>query len=216
MLGSLPSSDIRVWIGAKTELSDDCWYIWIMGSGESPAQSLAHRTMTAFYQDDEDFESLWRDPRKQAARMVNVGIKLAVAPNYSMWPQEAEAVHLWNTYRSRWLSRYWQEVGIHVIPDLNWAGPTSFEFSCIGIPSDIPAASVQIQNVKTTAEEIAAIDGLKRATDIVRPQQLMVYAGQRAGAVVAAAGLENIATFVTSRSHAVRAHFNRKREKSNA
>ncbi|MBK5938304.1 hypothetical protein CCR96_03275 [Halochromatium roseum] len=43
------------------------------------------------------------------------------------------AAQLWNTYRSRWLGRFWQEGGLRVIPTVNWSDQRSFTFCFDGI-----------------------------------------------------------------------------------
>jgi hypothetical protein len=54
-------------------------------------------------------------------------------PDFSLYPDWPIAAQLWNTYRSRWLGRYWQQGGLPVIPTVNWSDQRSFPFCVDGI-----------------------------------------------------------------------------------
>lgn len=70
-----------------------------------------------FYVEDYRFEALWKDP----SPVVSSLCKVAVEPNYSVYEQMPAAMALWQTYRKRWISRYWQGQGVKILVDLNVA-----------------------------------------------------------------------------------------------
>lgn len=43
-------------------------------------------------------------------------------------------MQIWNTYRSRWLGRFWQDQGCPAIPTVNWSDEALFDFCVDGIP----------------------------------------------------------------------------------
>ncbi len=137
------------------------------------------RAVLAFYTDDARFESLWLKTDEWAGRLLNAGLLGAVTPNWSMWFNQPSAVHLWNTYRARWVGRHLQEAGIAVVPDANWSGPASFDFCLIGLPVEAPWLSVQLQTFRgRDAEEVERVrSGLLRVVAELRPRRLLVYAG---------------------------------------
>jgi hypothetical protein len=59
------------------------------------------------------------------------------------------SMQLWNTYRNRWLGRYWQEAGVTVIPSVNWSSVLSYDFCFAGIPQG------QIVTLRTFASSTA-------------------------------------------------------------
>jgi hypothetical protein len=83
-----------------------------------------------FYTDDYRFSNLWRDP----SSIVNTRAVAVAELNYSTNDDMPRAVVLWNTYRKRWLSRYWQSQGIRVLVDLHVARRYVVE-NLLGVPS---------------------------------------------------------------------------------
>jgi len=53
-----------------------------------------------------------------------------MTPDFSLYLQWPTVVNQWNTYRSRWLGRWWHSQGLRVIPTVNWADEVSLD----GIP----------------------------------------------------------------------------------
>lgn len=82
-----------------------------------------------FYTEDYRFEKLWKDP----SPLVNSKVVNIVEPNFSVYQQVPPAVALYNTYRKRWLARYWQSKGLRVFVDLNVA-PYFYEVNLLGVP----------------------------------------------------------------------------------
>ena len=69
-----------------------------------------------FYCDDYRFEALWSKPDT----LLKTGCTHIVEPNFSVYDNMPKAHALWNIFRKRWLSRYYQDYGnIHVTVDLN-------------------------------------------------------------------------------------------------
>jgi len=72
-----------------------------------------HGTWT-FYADDLKFDGLWRNP----GAILESKPSYVVEPNFSTHPQFPPAKVLWDTYRKRWLARWWQTKGLRVFVDL--------------------------------------------------------------------------------------------------
>jgi hypothetical protein len=68
-----------------------------------------------FYVHDRKFEPLWRKPH----RVLLSRPTSAVEPNFSTTEQTPFSLALWNTYRKRWIARYWQACGLKTFVDLN-------------------------------------------------------------------------------------------------
>ena len=82
-----------------------------------------------FYADDYRFSALWSDPTP----VVNSGAIAAVEPNFSVNNQMPRALALYNTYRKRWLARYWQSQGLRIWVDLH-TGPRHAQENLLGVP----------------------------------------------------------------------------------
>jgi len=81
----------------------------------SIARTRTHRGTYHFYVDDYRFEGLWQRPEK----VWKTGCVTVVEPNFSTGPDQPRAVAIWQTYRKRWLARYWQQNGVRILVDLN-------------------------------------------------------------------------------------------------
>lgn len=206
MLAKWPKK-AEVWGGEdySGEAKDDTWYLWTFRTGTLRG-APRDRLIACFYIDDHKFDCLWEEPAKYAAKLLNLGVRVAIAPNYSLWHGQAEAVHLWATYRARWVSRYLQEAGIAIVPDINWLTLKSFEFTLLGIPKNAPAVAVQLNNVGTPESRAEYVHGLRFAMDALKPQRLVAYTAPNGQAVLDAAKLDVPVTVIESRS----ALFNRK------
>lgn len=83
-----------------------------------------------FYTDDSRFNGLWSRPQA----LVNSACVAAAEPNFSVHAQTPAAVAIWQTYRKRWLARYWQETGVRVLVDLHVAAEHA-EANLMGVPA---------------------------------------------------------------------------------
>lgn len=84
-----------------------------------------------FYTDDYKFEALWADPLP----VVLSGCMAVVEPNFTVSLESPRAFVLWNTYRKRWLARYWQSEGVRVFVDLNV--PSEYaDLTFLGVPKE--------------------------------------------------------------------------------
>lgn len=82
-----------------------------------------------FYVDDRHFSAVWKNPDT----LVKTQCLAAVEVNYSTHEQYPRALFLADLYRKRWISRYWQSMGVKIWVDLN-IHPLYLEQSLIGVP----------------------------------------------------------------------------------
>lgn len=94
------------------------------------ARTTRHEGIYHFYTDDYKFQALWDDPRP----VIASGCQAVFEPNFSTHADMPMAVGLARIYQKRWLSRYWQEVGIKIFVDL-CVDPKFYELNLLGVPS---------------------------------------------------------------------------------
>jgi hypothetical protein len=136
------------------------------------------KTIVGFYADDYRFECFWDQPAEYTGKLLNARVLGAISPNYSLWSSFPAAVKIWNTYRARWVTRYFQEAGIKVIPDVNHAEEASFDYCLEGIPKNAPAISIQIQTAEKNVEEIVIRrKAIQRIINELVPDSLLLYVG---------------------------------------
>lgn len=199
LLADIPDN-IRCWAGKDATPDDgDSYYLWNWRT-DSLKECPLDRLMIGFYTDDYRFEPVWNEPHIYVAKMLNMGISIALSPNFSLWSDQAEALQLLSTYKSRWVARYMQEAGIAIIPDINWSTESSFKFCLLGIPKNAPACSVQLQTLKTDKEISMAKYGLQRALDELTPQSLIVYGGKLANELISSVKYDGEVVYIASRT----------------
>lgn len=82
-----------------------------------------------FYTEDMRFRAIWYEPDK----LIIAGCVAVVEPNFSVYENAPMAVAIWNTYKKRWLARYWQSKGVRVFVDLNVGRPHDAT-NMLGVP----------------------------------------------------------------------------------
>lgn len=124
-----------------------------------------------FYLDDYMFEPLWNRPSKTLSRITKVG--KALTPDFSMFGEYPLALQLYNTYRSRWLGRYWQEHFVEVIPTVSWSNEESFDFCFKGIHKH---STVSLSTMSIGKDDLASfIKGYEEMLRQLEPKNLVLY-----------------------------------------
>lgn len=126
-----------------------------------------------FFLRDAAFNSTWtyQDRCIESLKRFN-GV---IAPNFSLYADWPQAVQIWNCYRSHWLGAYWSQVhGIPVIPCVNWADPSSYEFCFAGLPVGGTFALATME-VDTDTETVLFLQGFVEFLRRCQPDLVCVY-----------------------------------------
>jgi len=99
------------------------------GSRVGRTQLTRQSATMLFYTEDSRFEGLWKKPET----MVGGAVLNASEVNFSVYQTTAPAQAIYQTYRKRWLARYWQECGLRIFVDLNVA-PFAYGINLQGVP----------------------------------------------------------------------------------
>lgn len=208
----IPGSPLEVWAGHEIDLSRQeeephRWWMtqWHAGNMHvNWAQSIAY-----FYTEDFHFENVFTDPGTAAKKLLNLGVRYVVMPNYSVHPTHPIATWIWSAYRSAYVGRYFQEAGLMVIPDIQYGVDESLPISMACIPDEAGLCAVQLQNTRGNSTEIRAVSRLlKQAEDMKGFQNLIVYGHTDAQEVLDRAKLECNIHFVSNRSARRREYLN--------
>ena len=103
-----------------------------------------------FYLDDYQFERIWNNPTIYTEMLKQY--KGVFAPDFSLYMDLPRSYQIWNLYRSRVLTYYWQSQGVNVIPNATWSDEQSFAWCFDGLPKHSPIAVSSIgcmQNKET-------------------------------------------------------------------
>ena len=123
-----------------------------------------------FYADDYKFSALWSDPSK----IMTTQCKACGELNWSLNDDSPPALAIWETYRKRWVSAYWQRKGIRIFVDMNV--PEIFDdINMLGVPCGwqaycTRASDYEIYSLERQYEIACAKAGSRDLT-------MIVYAG---------------------------------------
>ena len=125
-----------------------------------------------FFLDDYKFEQLWTRPVKYIELLKSY--KGMISPTFSVWSNQPYALNLFNMYRSRWCTRFFQEFGVNVLVDVRWADESSYDYCFSGIEKHSPVI-VNTVGTKMLANRKMFIDGFEEMLRQIEPSKLYVY-----------------------------------------
>ena len=139
-----------------------------------PYRVDSNRNGTAhFFLDDYRFERCWRNPDSQIEELKKYDGVLS--PDFSMYTNYPQAMQIWQVYRNRWCTCYWQSLGIKVIPTISWSDEQSFKYCFLGVQK---GSTVAIGTVGVLNDEYAKtlfIQGFKEMLKQLEPKEILIY-----------------------------------------
>lgn len=86
-----------------------------------------------FFIDDWYFECIWRR-LNQFAKVLR-SYKWVAAPDFSMYMDNSmKAINIYNVYRNRFVTSYFQQQGVNIIPSISCGNPESIDYCLDGMP----------------------------------------------------------------------------------
>lgn len=148
--------------------------IWGYITAEPPMQ---HGCL-AWYCWEHQYPRLWDDLPVITASLLAQQWGQVIEPDFSIWWQDAFPVQLWSFYRNRFIARYWQDVGLAVVPNLPLGGPLIETVVLDTLPPALPAAAIQCRTLSGSQKAQEAVRvGLTRVLSACRVDTLIVYGG---------------------------------------
>ena len=131
-----------------------------------------------FFTDDGRFECFWNSPGRYIEKLK--GFAGVIEPDFSTCPNFPEAIKIYNTYRNRACSRWLQNNGIKVIPnvrlDLNSVG-----YSLSGIPKKSTICIGSNGCIKNVKNRERFKESLHYVVDVLEPKNIIVYGSDAYG-----------------------------------
>ena len=98
-----------------------------------------------------------------------------IAPDYSLFVDLPRAINVWNVYRNRWVTSYWQSQQIKVIPSASWGNADSFEYCFDGLPENSTIAIGHVAIGKDKDRKRLYRMGVESLVESKHPSRLVVY-----------------------------------------
>jgi hypothetical protein len=209
-----PLTPLEAWAGHELDGKDvrddydDMWWFAMWHAGSRGINWP--RAIPYFYTDDFHFEPIYNDPARNTKKILNLGIKTCVMPNYTIYKEMPIALWVYSAYRSFYIARYWQEAGLKVIPDIQTGGcDEALDLTLLGIPQGVGVVSAQCQMArgdKSFIRQEARL--LKEAEDRLGFKNIIVYGHTDADEVVERAGFSANVIRVAARTARRREYLN--------
>lgn len=132
-----------------------------------------HEGWVHFYQDDWEFERLWRQPRRYLGILRRFdGV---ILPDFSVYRDMPLIVQLYNIYRSRAIGCWLQANGVRVICNVRWGDWRTYRLCCDGAPRRCTIAVGTLGILKDPEDSRCFVEGLAVVVRRLQPMVIVVY-----------------------------------------
>lgn len=171
---------------------EHCTVEGFIGFNYAKSCKLPYNKGVHFFIDDYQFTRCWANPDAYIDLLSN--FKAVCTPDFSTYTDFPRAVQIYNHYRKHWLSAYWQQNGITVIPTISWADRDSFAWCFDGEPVGgvVAVSSVGTQLNKESRKLF--MDGYNEMLARLQPERIFFYGlvpDQCAGNIIPVAAFQD-------------------------
>lgn len=89
---------------------------WIQFNYAKSTRKNKEKTGVHFFVEDMQFERAWNCPIRYGNLLDEFGV--VIEPDFSTFRNFPKAMRVYNNYRNMWLTRFWQDMGLTVIPSV--------------------------------------------------------------------------------------------------
>ena len=126
-----------------------------------------------FYQDDKDFERIWRQPRKYLSILKK--FNGVILPDFSLYRDMPLAMQIWNIYRSRAFGHWLQREGIEIIVNIRYGDERTYRICCDGVSQGCVIAIGTHGTTKGRRDRYYLLNGLDKVIEILQPSAIVIY-----------------------------------------
>ena len=187
--------NLIAWAGSahKDWPDENQWWLYNYGIDSTSGMLDQTKMILSFYTFDNYFDTWWLYPGRNVSKALNTGIKYAVGPNFTPDSLDPHVVNLMQTFKSRWLTRYMQDAGIKMIPDICWPSDDLHyvqKYLLAGIPKPCRLIAIEMQtfdkrNITPDNPHVVTYNKiLDHIFTELQPEMLLLYAGVPGGQYV--------------------------------
>lgn len=141
-------------------------------AGNNAEKAASPGLIWCTYTEDPYFERFWEHPVDAFTRLLSYAPSGAIGWDFSTWGDDPFPKRLWALYRSYWCTRYAQECGIHVWPNVAWL----LEDPVASVAPIPRGACVATQLHTASSERRAYVEGEEAALRALAPNAILAYA----------------------------------------
>lgn len=131
------------------------------------------KTHIHFFLGDYLFERTWSKLIQTAEFLEQY--KLVLSPDFSLYTDMPKVLQLFNHYKKMYVSKFWQDMGIKVVPVACWSDELSFEFCFEGMPKNSLIAISSVGVMKNKENRHAFELGYAKMIETLEPKQILWY-----------------------------------------
>ena len=129
-----------------------------------------------FFIDDYQFERLWNYPKRYLELLKRY--EGVITPDFSMYLSMPKAQQIWNLYRNRAIAYWLQNNGIPIVPTVEWAEYSDFEWCLDGLPLNSTLALCTYGVQKQDLDRYGLIKGIEKICIKLSPETLLIYGNE--------------------------------------
>lgn len=132
-----------------------------------------NRTGVHFFEYDFKFESVWNFPERYIDVLKQYDC--VISPDFSMYINFPKPIRIFNKYRNHWLSAYWQDKGITVIPVIRPGAIEDWDWGFDGYPmhSIVAVSNVGCNQIKELKS--MWLKGYNEMLERLEPSKILFY-----------------------------------------
>ena len=146
---------------------------WIGFNFVPTTRKQRETTGVHFYIDDYQFERVWNNPWRFAKTFKEFGA--IMSPDFSTYLDFPKAVRVFNHYRKHWCGAYWQELGVTVIPTIEWGEEEDYDWCFDGEPEGGIVAVSNVGIMRSKELRTNYMKGYKEMLIRLQPKEVLMF-----------------------------------------
>jgi hypothetical protein len=129
-----------------------------------------------FYTEDHRFNDSYSNAGVFAEYLNDLQPKCVLTPDFSTYSDWPGALRIFSLYRSRWVGRFWQELGFPIVPSIQSLGDatTTREFALETLPKHCPSLAIQCRK----SDNEGLLSFIKLIISVRKPEAFLLYGGE--------------------------------------
>ena len=147
---------------------------WIQFNYVKSTNKEKIKTGVNFYITDQQFERVWNSPIRYTEVLSDYGA--VIGPDFSTYLNFPKAMRVYNTFRNRWLTRFWQDRGLTVVPEVGWGLKDSWDWCFDGLPQGSIVSVSNIGSMDSAEKRKNFKEGYNEMLKRLQPKEVLFYA----------------------------------------
>lgn len=146
---------------------------WLEFEKAKKLRNKPKRTGVHFFEYDFKFECVWNFPDRYADVLSNYDA--IITPDFSYYVDFPKALRIYNKYRMHWITAYWQEKGLTVIPLIRFGYEEDWDWCFDGYPIGSIVAISTVGSGKDSASIEFGHRGYEEMLKRLQPKEILIY-----------------------------------------